>query len=112
MLKALQTYSAVSAAVVAAMSIIGFVVHFRLGHLFGIELPVVWQGYLEYGGDCLLSVPVALYDSGGSILNTVRDVTICEVALLVVTFAAVVVASVYGTCARRWPNAADALRRS
>jgi hypothetical protein len=112
MLKALQTYSAVSAAVIAAMTIIGFVVHFRLGHLFGIELPVVWQGYLEYGGDCLLSVPVALYDSGRSILNTVRDVTVGEVALLVVIFAAIVGASVYSWCARRWPKLADALRRS
>jgi hypothetical protein len=112
MLKALQTYSAVSAAVVAAMTIIGFVVHFRLGHLFGIELPVVWQGYLEYGGDCLLSVPVALYDSGRSILNTVREVTIGEGALLFVTFVAIVVSIVYAPCARRWPGGTNALRRS
>jgi hypothetical protein len=112
MLKALQTYSAVSAAVVAATTIIGFVVHFRLGHLFGIELPVVWQGYLEYDGDCLLSVPVALYDSGRSILNTVRDLAAGEVVLLVVTFAAIVVASVYSPLARRWSGATEALRRS
>src|SRR5258708_37126686 len=107
MLKALQTYSAVSAAVVAAMTIIGFVVHFRLGYLFGIELPVVWQGYLEYGGDCLLSVPVAICDSGQSmqsILNTVRDVTGSEVALLIVTLAAIVVPTVYPACPRRWPR--------
>lgn len=113
MVKALQTYSAVSAAVVAAMAIIGFVVHFRLGHLLGIDLPVVWQGYLEFGGDCLLSVPVALYESVGSFLGTLRGSNLTELVMLGVAFGAFGVTSSYAYCVRRRSaKATSAFRRS
>lgn len=112
MLKALQTYSAVSAAIVAAMAIIGFIVHFRLGHLFGIELPAVWQSYLEYGGDCLLSVPVALYDSIRSFFDLFADSNAAEIALLGVAVAALGMVSAHAHCVRRWPKATSAFRRS
>ena len=111
MLKTLQTYTAVSGAIVAAITIVGFVVHFRLSHLFGVELPVVWQGYLEYGGDCFLSVPVAVYDAWRPLSNICRGITLGEGVLLFVAGAALVAAAMYGGCARRWSRAAIALRR-
>ena len=96
-IRLLTTYSAISAAVIAALFVFGFVVQVRLTQLLGIDLPTAPTDYLAVAGDFLLSLIVRCLSA-----VLARDVTFTTAHL--VTLLATGIAIALGLLVRRTAN--------
>src|SRR5689334_13670232 len=78
LIRLLTTYSAISAAVIAALFVLGFIVQVRLTQLLGIDLPTAPTDYLAAAGDFLLSLIVRSLSA-----PLARDVTFTRTHLVI-----------------------------
>lgn len=90
----LTAYSAISAAIIAAFVVIGFMVQVRLTQLLGIDLPDAPTDYLAAAGDFLLSLVVRSFSA-----LLFRDFTLTRTHLVILVAASLAI--VLGLIIRR-----------